>query len=255
MDNSVLREKEIYDSQSLKRETYNIILGYAQAYYNQYIQTITKNVFCNAEGKHILELGSRAWYRYIYCNNIKPKKITCINISNTELKKGIQLVEKTREIINIEFIIMDANKLAFNDKTFDMVFGSAILHHLDFPNALNEIHRVLKTNGHILFHEPLGINPVGKLVRILTPKARTIDEKPLCFKELNIIESLFKTKYYYEQLFSVPFGVVSRLLYKNQKNILTKFGYYLDRLIDEKISILRPLYRYVVLHGEKKYTS
>ena len=155
MDDSACREKEIYNQQSLKRETYNIVFSYTRAYYDQYINSLTKNIFRYAEGKHVLELGSSSWHRYIYSNNIKPKKITCINISNAELEKGIRLAKSTREITNIEFMIMDANNLAFDDRTFDMVFGGAILHHLNYFKAIAEIHRVLKKGGQIMFHEPL----------------------------------------------------------------------------------------------------
>ena len=34
---------------------------------------------------------------------------------------------------------------------FDMVFGYSVLHHLDFVPALDEIHRVLKSDGKVLF--------------------------------------------------------------------------------------------------------
>lgn len=251
MDDSVRREKEIYNQQSLKRETYNIVFRYAHAYYDQYVHSLTKNICRYAEGKHILELGSSGWHRYIYSNNIKPKKITCINISDVELEKGILLAKSTREITNIEFMLMDANNLAFDDRTFDMVFGGGILHHLNYFKAITEIHRVLKKDGQIMFHEPLGINPVGKLVRILTPNARTRDEKPLGYKELRALDALFKTNYYYEQLLSVPLGVISRYFCKGPKNVFTKYAYYMDHFIDKNMPALRPLYRYVIIHGEK----
>lgn len=251
MEDSACREKEIYNQQSLKRETYNIVFSYTHAYYDQYIHSLTKNIFRYAEGKHVLELGSSSWYRYIYSNNIKPKKITCINISNAELEKGIRLAKSTREITNIEFMIMDANNLAFEDRTFDMVFGGAILHHINYFKAIAEIHRVLKKDGQIMFHEPLGINPMGKLVRILTPDARTKDEKPLGYRELHALDDLFKTEYYYEQLLSVPLGMISRYFCKNPRNLLTKYAYYMDRFIDKNIGILRPFYRYVLIHGKK----
>ena len=55
-------------------------------------------------------------------------------------------------------------------ESFDFVYGCAILHHLDYHRALDEICRVLKPGGRILFAEPLGINPVAKLVRLVTPR-------------------------------------------------------------------------------------
>jgi SAM-dependent methyltransferase len=69
--------------------------------------------------------------------------------------------------------------LYFKENTFDLDFNDSILHHLDFIAALNEIKRVLKSDGIIMFSKPLGINPVGGIIRFLTPKARTVD-KNLC---------------------------------------------------------------------------
>jgi ubiquinone/menaquinone biosynthesis C-methylase UbiE len=90
---------------------------------------------------------------------------------------------------------MDAHDLQFEDETFDFVYGDAILHHLNMTPALDEIFRVLKPNGKILFVEPLDINPVGKLVRSLTKKARTADEQPLRLCDIAEIKKRFETHF------------------------------------------------------------
>ena len=68
---------------------------------------------------------------------------------------------------------MDAHHLDFPDESFDLVFGRAILHHLDFETAIKEVKRVLKRGGHAAFAEPLGDSPFAKLFRLLTPRAYT----------------------------------------------------------------------------------
>lgn len=249
MDLRAQREKENYDSQVLDREKYVSVLKHASAYYNAYMRSIIAEKIRGAEDKKVLEIGSQCWYDYIYENNIKPEKLTCINISKTELEKGEKLSEGTG--LNIEFKEMDANRLEFDDETFDVVYGRAILHHLNYSQALAEIHRVLKKDGFILFKEPLGNNPVAKLVRLLTPFARTADEKPLEFEELNQIRALFETTFYYEQLFSVPLGVISRYVFKNPQNVFTKTGYNVDRFLDDHCPVLRPYFRHVLIWGKK----
>ena len=146
---------------------------------------------------------------------------------------------------------MDANNLEFEDGEFDIVYGGQILHHLNFSRALAEIYRVLKKNGQIVFREPLGINPVSKMIRLLTPHARTRDEKPLGYEELDAINELFETRYYYEQLLSVPLGILSRMLFNDPVNIITKTAFHLDRFIENKVPPLRPHFRDVVIHGKK----
>jgi hypothetical protein len=62
--------------------------------------------------------------------------------------------------------------------------------------ALDEIFRVLKPNGKILFVEPLGINPVGKLLRSLKKKARTSDEQPLRLCDIAEVKKRFETQFF-----------------------------------------------------------
>jgi SAM-dependent methyltransferase len=147
---------------------------------------------------------------------------------------------------------MDAHHLEFQDECFDLVFGCAILHHLDFVKALDEIRRVLKPGGRILFVEPMGVNPMGKLVRAMTPFARTVDEKPLMLKELTELEQRFGTRYYFEELFSVPLGVLSGLLFRSPENWLTRFAFKIDLALERVFPPLRPFFRHVLVTGAKK---
>jgi len=142
--------------------------------------------------------------------------------------------------------------LEFEDESFDMVFGDAILHHLNFVEALDEIRRVLKPGGRILFCEPLGSNPVGKIVRLITPKARTADEQPLRRREVAEIRKRFETTFYYEQFLSVPVGIISKVLFSNPANILMKTTYELDRFLDSNFPPIRHLYRSVLIAGVRK---
>ena len=54
----------------------------------------------------------------------------------------------------------NCEKTKFENNSFDIVYGTGILHHLQFNKCLDEIHRILKPNGSIVFVEPLGTNPL-----------------------------------------------------------------------------------------------
>ena len=60
---------------------------------------------------------------------------------------------------NVQFKIDDAMNLSFQPNSFDGVFGSSILHHLDMKRAMEEIYRVLKPGGNAVFAEPNMVNP------------------------------------------------------------------------------------------------
>ena len=75
--------------------------------------------------------------------------------------------------------------------SFDLVFGSGILHHLILEKALCEIRRVLRPGGKAIFFEPLGHNPLINLYRNRTPQARTVDEHPLVKSDFEIVRKHF----------------------------------------------------------------
>ena len=74
---------------------------------------------------------------------------------------------------NIELLVENCEKTKFEDNTFDIVYGTGILHHLNFDICLRELQRILKPRGSFLFIEPLGTNPLINLYRKLTPKSRS----------------------------------------------------------------------------------
>jgi SAM-dependent methyltransferase len=135
-----------------------------------------------------------------------------------KIKRGVgidvspSLIEAAKRINtkdNLEFFVMNAEKTSFEDGVFDVIYGQSILHHLNLQNALSEIHRILKQDGTAIFKEPLDTNPIIKIYRKLTPKARTPDEQPLRKKDMELIKKMFpntSVKYYFcLSLFAVPF--------------------------------------------------
>jgi SAM-dependent methyltransferase len=77
-----------------------------------------------------------------------------------------------------------AECLPFGDERFDILFGAAVLHHLDLRKAAKEFRRVLRAGGTAFFYEPLAYNPLINLYRRLTPDRRTPTEMPLTYSAL-----------------------------------------------------------------------
>ena len=68
---------------------------------------------------------------------------------------------------------MDAERLAFQDRSFDVIVVNGVLHHLELREAYVELARVLKKNGRIMCIEALAHNPLINLYRRKTPHLRT----------------------------------------------------------------------------------
>lgn len=229
------REKEIYN-RGISREKYDSGFGHAGGGIAEADKKkmMREAISKRGKGGKVLELGSVSWKDYIDFRNA-PQELICINISEKELEKGRASSEKigTGKYCRHIFRIMDANHLEFEDNSFDVVYGSGILHHLDFGRAVREIYRVLKPDGVIVFQEPLARNPVGKFVRKRTPEARTPDEKPLDKEEFNILNQYFEMTNSYYQFFYVPAGVLSKKLFKSPDNFLMKAAYKTDCMLEK----------------------
>lgn len=92
---------------------------------------------------------------------------------------------------NAEFLCVDGHKIPKKDGEFDYVVVNSLLHHLDLLKSFKEIHRVLKSDGCLIFREPLGTNPFFQLYRYLTPSARTPDERPFTRNDIRLMERYF----------------------------------------------------------------
>jgi SAM-dependent methyltransferase len=89
--------------------------------------------------------------------------------------------------VSADFVIASATTTAFLDCSFDVVFGSAILHHLDIEQAGREAKRILKPGGCAIFVEPVRESKFAHIYRRFFPaKGEDIspDEYPL--SEANI---------------------------------------------------------------------
>ena len=159
------------------------------------------------EGKNILEYGCGPGSHSIMMSKY-AKSVISIDISDYAIKNAKQLAQK-ESITNIQFLEMNAEQLHFEDNSFDMIFGNAIIHHLNLEKSFSEIKRVLKPGGKAFFYEPLGHNFFINMYRKLTPSMRTIDEHPLLANDIKFIKKYFDTvefRYYHlTTILAVPF--------------------------------------------------
>ena len=214
----------------------------AESYFDEVVRNSTS-------GSTVLDYGCYTGALTPKLLSYRAKKIIGIDIS----EKGIG--EAKRQYGDkADFHVMDAHNLQFDDETFDLIVGRAILHHLEFDVALREIARVLRPGGRAVFIEPLRDNPAGKLIRRLTPHARTTDELPLSRLQIEAADKLFHSHAHrFANLASVPVAMTTSLFLSNPNNIALRLA---DR-VDGKLAASPMKYwmRFVVLVWEKKATG
>lgn len=110
--------------------------------------------------------------------------------------------------VAVQFVQANGNRLPFADSTFDRIWGSAVLHHLDIAAAARELKRVLRPGGLAVLCEPWGENRLVSWARQnwhYSGKERTPDEVPLRRQHVRLLRQVFarvETQGY--QLLSMP---------------------------------------------------
>jgi ubiquinone/menaquinone biosynthesis C-methylase UbiE len=99
-----------------------------------------------------LEIGSGTGY---FSLNLRlaevVKHATCTDVSPGMLEQ-LDLNAKRNRIANVETKVAEAGELPFEDESFDLVMGHAVLHHLpDLDAAWSEFARVLRPGGTVFF--------------------------------------------------------------------------------------------------------
>ena len=208
----------------------------AKDIYYQTIQAYSKN-------KKILEYGCGTGQNIEIFNKFGAS-VTGVDISEEGIKKASKRIKEKN--ISADFFVMNVENTQFNNDSFDVVVGTGIIHHLDLNKIYLETSRILNQNGHAIFFEPLGHNPIINLYRKLTPNIRTVDEHPLMKKDLNLLKKYFKNveiKYFsLFTLLAVPFRSLSIF------NPLFKILYFIDKVI-LRLPIIKNWAWVVVIHA------
>jgi SAM-dependent methyltransferase len=119
--------------------------------------------------------------------------VTAVDISPATVAQARENARAQGLEDRMDLRVMDAEDLDLPDGAFDVVCGSAIIHHLDLARAIPEVVRVLRPGGQAVFAEPLGHNPLINRYRRRTPQMRTPDEHPLTTDDLELLGRHFRT--------------------------------------------------------------
>jgi len=139
----------------------------------------------------------------------------------------VQAVDISPELINLarrrvaingvaegtSFFVCSAYELPFPDESVDVVFGMAILHHLELSLAAREVRRLLHPGGRAIFLEPVRNSKLIRFVRSLIPyRSPNVSpfERPLTDREMKEFASGYSE--YHSKAFELPYFSLARRL-------------------------------------------
>ena len=137
-------------------------------------------------GRRVVDFGCGSGANTALLAN-RGAHVWAIDISEDLLRLGRRRLAVSGRDGEATFIAASAHDLPFPDDSIDVVFGMAILHHLELDLVSREVRRVLKPGGRAIFKEPVRNSAIIRFVRGLIPyRAPDISpyERPLTDAEI-----------------------------------------------------------------------
>lgn len=190
------------------------------------------------EGKHTVELARR--------NMV----VISVDLSHIQLLLAREMAEEQFPEATILFVQANAEELPFAKDSFRIIFGKAIIHHLDEKLAVAEVKRLLKPAGRATFSEPLAHHPLIWLGRRITPKLRTEDEHPLTLTQMVRFGNAFGTKEVDTFFLLAPIAYILRVIPGGER-LFQKLHHFLskvDQLIFKALHFMKRLAWYGVVN-------
>lgn len=121
-----------------------------QAFYRDVALDVVREV---GRGR-ILDVGTGPGYLPLQISRMIPKsEVIGVDISRDMIKIARRNAERAG-IGNVRFLLEDANRMSFENETFDLVVSTGSLHHWKNPvRVINEIYRVLKSGKKALIYD------------------------------------------------------------------------------------------------------
>jgi SAM-dependent methyltransferase len=144
---------------------------------------------------------------------LRGAQVKAVDISPELLRLAERRLAANFVTPGVELVVGSAHDLPFANESVDIVFGIAILHHLDLVAAAHGVRRVLRPGGRGIFQEPVRNSPLLRRVRALIPY-RNADvspfEGPLTDEEIEAFARHFRRGR--TRVFALPYISVANAL-------------------------------------------
>ena len=149
----------------------------------------------DVDGWRVVDFGCGSGANSVLLAN-RGAHVWGVDISADLLRLAQRRLEVNGRGGGASFIAASAHQLPFPDDSIDVLFGIAILHHLDLELVSNEILRVLRPGGRAIFQEPVRNSGIVRFVRSLIPYRQpdvSPFERPLTDGELRAFAKPFSS--------------------------------------------------------------
>ena len=102
-----------------------------------------------SQNKNVLDFGCGIGSYTERVLTFNPLKITAIDISEKAI--NIAKDKKNNKEDKIDYRVENCENTKLNSNEYDLIYGAGILHHLNLNKSMEEINRLLKKNGTIIF--------------------------------------------------------------------------------------------------------
>jgi SAM-dependent methyltransferase len=198
MTNTVLAQRDRAEIRRSAEEAKNVVLWPSQVerYLNPprntaYPLEYAFHLLGDARGKNVLDLGCGTG------ENIVPLAKRGARVIGMDISPHlVSLAQQRLKTAGIEATLRvgSAYETGLPDKSVDLIFCVALIHHLDIVELRNEIHRILGVNGVVILSEPIRFSPTYSRLRNLLPAREDISEfeHPLTESELATFTESFR---------------------------------------------------------------
>lgn len=177
-----------------------------------------------------------------------------ISESNIRVARRTASVNRVESRMRLE--VMQGECTSYPNDYFDLVFGCAVLHHLDLRLAAEEICRILRPGGVGIFLDPLGESKLLEWARNCPLRSSThrhsADERSLRYVDLETLRAVFPDMSYREMALLT---VVKAVFRKVQAGMIAipraeralKLLSSLDDWLLKRVPAVRPFASYLVI--------
>jgi SAM-dependent methyltransferase len=166
----------------------------------------------DVRGQHVLDLGCGTGADSVLLAS-RGAEVSSVDISPELLALADERARLDGQSHRIVTVCASAHGIPVPDESMDLVFGNAILHHLDLALMAREVYRVLKPGGRAIFKEPIRDSRTLSFLRGLIPYRQpdiSPFERPLRHDEIRTFASNFTS--WHARSFELPIVPLARLL-------------------------------------------